>query len=203
MKKRLRDVLLVTVIVIAAAALLWQTLRQRQQQGTATTPAVSPAAQETPVVTRDLPKVLAGGPLKSAEEAAEKTTEHAAKGTLPELQVATVTYQASTLRDPFVNLLEEEQVTAAVSDVILPPLAVQGLVWGDDQRAIINDQVYRQGDVIEGAEILEISREGVSLWYQGRLFRLQPSGLDGRTPQPVLLSGERRPTNGLEKERGP
>lgn len=55
----------------------------------------------------------------------------------------------------------------------LPPMTVQGVVWGTDRSsAIINDQVVKEGDVISGAKITEISSKGVNLFYEGNEFLL-------------------------------
>lgn len=46
-------------------------------------------------------------------------------------------------------------------------LDVTGIVWGTDKpKAIINDEVLGIGDLVEGAEILNISKEGILLKYK-------------------------------------
>ena len=59
-----------------------------------------------------------------------------------------------------------------------PPvsLTVQGLVWGGAvPQAIINNKVVNMGDVIEGAEVIEISKNGVILLYKNRRYTLSLS----------------------------
>lgn len=56
------------------------------------------------------------------------------------------------------------------------PLIVQGLAWGEAKpQAIINNKVFTIGDVIEGAEVIEISKEGVTLLYKNRRYTLPSS----------------------------
>lgn len=88
-------------------------------------------------------------------------------------------YTAHTLRDPLQNLLPDES-----KPVVQPPtpqvpdrptgqplaqgapstLDIQGLIWGGPEpKAIINDEVYGVGDVIQGATITSIEQEGITM----------------------------------------
>jgi hypothetical protein len=50
---------------------------------------------------------------------------------------------------------------------------VQGVIWGGIMpQAIINNKIVNIGDVIEGAEVIEISKKGVTLLYKKRKYTL-------------------------------
>jgi hypothetical protein len=87
------------------------------------------------------------------------------------------------VRDPFVSLLPAKRdVVRTVSTgktelqpTALPTLSVQGLIWGSNKpQAIINNKVFNIGDQIEGAKIIEISKDGVKLSYQDKIFLAVP-----------------------------
>lgn len=87
-------------------------------------------------------------------------------------------YKAEGLRDPFEGALKEpapvkeEQLPQPVSQTP-PPLSVQGIIWGGNfPLAIINNKVVKVGDTLEGAEILNISKEGVTIKFTGNTFNL-------------------------------
>ena len=55
----------------------------------------------------------------------------------------------------------------------MPALTVSGIAWGGSYpRAIINGKIVKIGDTIEGAEILEIKKEGVVVSYKGQEFTI-------------------------------
>ena len=92
-----------------------------------------------------------------------------------------VEYTSQGLRDPFQSPFEffeplEEPKEKAPVVGGLPHLEVQGMVWGSKvPQAIINNTVVRVGEVIEGAEILVIRKEGVYVLYGGRQHILRPT----------------------------
>lgn len=56
-------------------------------------------------------------------------------------------------------------------EIVLPTFTVTGIVWGrESPRAIIDHQVYKTGDTIKGAEILEITEKGIRMIYEGKEF---------------------------------
>lgn len=56
-------------------------------------------------------------------------------------------------------------------EIILPTFTVTGVVWGKESpRAIIDHQVYKIGDIIKGAKILEITQKGILMIYEGKEF---------------------------------
>lgn len=53
-------------------------------------------------------------------------------------------------------------------------LDVTGIVWGTDKpKAIINDEVLGVGALVEGAEILNISKEGILLKYKDEEYLIK------------------------------
>ena len=89
-----------------------------------------------------------------------------------------VRYTSQDLRDPFQSPFEMGESPTEGPAVGLPQLTVQGMVWGSKMpQAIINNTVVKVGEVIEGAEILDIRKEGVYVLYQGRQYILRPATL--------------------------
>ena len=69
------------------------------------------------------------------------------------------------------ELQEEQEETIPAEPIILPTFAVSGIVWGQaSPRAIIDGEVYRIGDTIKGALILNIDNNGVYMTYRGQKF---------------------------------
>lgn len=96
-----------------------------------------------------------------------------------------VEYKSGKLRDPFQPVVtsEEKKVTPDKKVDLKQPrfdfgkLKVQGIIWGGRiPQAIINDQVLTVGDTIEGAEILNIDKKGITLSSNGALNNLTVSG---------------------------
>lgn len=92
-----------------------------------------------------------------------------------------VRYTSQALRDPFQNpfeiytFVEEEQIEPSVVGSTLGHLRVQGIVWGTDMpQAIVNNTVVKVGEVIGGAEIVDIRKEGVYVLYKGGQYILRP-----------------------------
>lgn len=94
--------------------------------------------------------------------------------------LAEAKYQAKGKRDPFVPLLTpegqrihppglDEEVAAGISGLVL-----QGIVFDEKAEcyAIINGQVLRPHDRIEGMEILKIEPTVVTILAQGQHHRL-------------------------------
>ena len=66
-----------------------------------------------------------------------------------------------------------------------PSLQLQGLVWGGKPKALINRKLLFVGDAIEGAKVLSITKEIVTMSYNGQEFQLKlPNrGNDGMQPR--------------------
>jgi hypothetical protein len=96
------------------------------------------------------------------EAAAQPDTEYTAKGK----------------RDPFVDLLPKDlppgALPVAEDENLEPPeMKIQGIFWGGKfSQAIINDKVYKAGDVLENATIVRIEKEGVTIRLGSREFRV-------------------------------
>ncbi len=122
-------------------------------------------------------------------------------------QPAVARYTADTVRDPMTSLLptrmRPEQSTGARSTVVPsvvsspapspqpPALAIQGLIWGGPRpQALINGELFDIGETVQGARIVAISRDGITVDVQGSTFVLQPK----KSSQP--LSRTLRPGGG-------
>jgi hypothetical protein len=100
-----------------------------------------------------------------------------------------IEYSSGDLRDPFNDLFylekEKEKQSVQVPQESIPDepmfslenFKVQGVIWGGKfPQAIINNKVLKVGDLIEGAEIVSIEKEGITLNFSGRLANLVVSG---------------------------
>lgn len=111
----------------------------------------------------------------------------------------TVRYTASELRNPLKSLLPQDEKatppvasqgpqalpTSAGRPSALPRLVVEGVVWGGvEPKAIINHEVYGVGDVVEGAVVTSIQRDGVTLDVAGRTIRLTATRSQTSQPTP-------------------
>lgn len=95
-------------------------------------------------------------------------------------------YTASKLRDPFKNWLPRpeppppspDQPEAPVIEVarepVKPPeITVEGIVAGGPMpQAVIQKRVVRAGDMVSGARITKITKEGVEVMYEGVAFKI-------------------------------
>jgi len=55
---------------------------------------------------------------------------------------------------------------------------VQGVIWGGSlSQAIINNKVVTIGDDIEGAKIIYIDRQGITVIFEGKQYRLLSPGV--------------------------
>jgi len=85
-----------------------------------------------------------------------------------------IEYKAEGLKDPF----QEEEIEAPVPERkrALPSLTIQGIVWGGSfPQAIINNKVVRAGDTIEGVEITDINKNGVTVFFENQKYTLSVS----------------------------
>lgn len=102
-----------------------------------------------------------------------------------------VEYNAGGLRDPFQTPFIEEEAAALREPVVyegpiieplLPPLTVQGIIWGGKfSQAIINNKVVKAGDTIEGVRVISIDKVGIALFFEGKEYNL-PSPAAGVSP---------------------
>ncbi|MFA5144980.1 MAG: hypothetical protein WC723_03125 [Candidatus Omnitrophota bacterium] len=98
-----------------------------------------------------------------------------------------VEYKAQGLRDPFrspstggddsrqAKQSEKPVHPGGAVEQQLPSLVVQGLIWGGDfPQAIINNKVLKIGDVIGGARVTSIDKDGVSVYFAEKQYKLSP-----------------------------
>ena len=96
------------------------------------------------------------------------------------------TYTAEALRDPLLSFLPRPASELVNADgtpageeagppaVVFPLVTVQGVIWGGVRpQVIIEDHLYDVGDVVAGARIKEIGRDGVTLEMEGATTRVK------------------------------
>ncbi|MCM8795763.1 MAG: hypothetical protein NC928_03660 [Candidatus Omnitrophica bacterium] len=90
-------------------------------------------------------------------------------------------YTATDLRDPFKSYLvseesskvPQEELEERIVEQSLPSLIIEGIIWrGRFPQAIINHKVVKAEDEIEGVKILEISKDGIVVFYNNRRYKL-------------------------------
>jgi len=105
-------------------------------------------------------------------------------------------YSAQGLRDPLVPLVfleiekPEQQIIIPgdTSSESLSGLTVQGIIWGGRvAQAIINNSVVKVGDTVQGAQIIEINKDGIVVSYGNREFII---------PSPAITSYSQEPKGG-------
>jgi len=115
------------------------------------------------------------------ENSKENTKEGAMDGVLSR---PVVEYKSGQLRDPFRQLTVAKEKKAAGEKKVdlmqagsnLGNLEVQGIIWGGRfPQAIVNDRVLTVGDTIEGAKILSIDKNGITLSSGGGVDNLTVS----------------------------
>jgi hypothetical protein len=92
-------------------------------------------------------------------------------------------YTADDLRDPFKSYLATEPLPDAAplekpveAVAPSPSFTIQGIFWGANfPQAIVNDKIVKEGDVINDARILSITRESVKFLFANREFSVSPS----------------------------
>ncbi|MDD5255039.1 MAG: hypothetical protein PHR11_03185 [Candidatus Omnitrophica bacterium] len=87
------------------------------------------------------------------------------------LRPAQVEYRAEDLEDPFgAEVIEQpqEKKEEKVEVKQLPPMVIQGLIWGGAlPQAIVNEKVVKVGDIIEEARVVDIRKDGLIVSFQG------------------------------------
>ncbi len=64
-----------------------------------------------------------------------------------------------------------EEKTVAEEEVKPPPLQIQGTIWDSDlPQAIINNKVFKIGDTIDGVQIVEIKKSGITILFKNKTF---------------------------------
>lgn len=91
-----------------------------------------------------------------------------------------IEYKAQDFKDPFwppkkekEEEKEEEMPKEEAVAVPLPNLIIQGLVWGSGlPQVIINNEVLKIGDTIEGVRIIDIDKDGITVFFGNREYNL-------------------------------
>lgn len=90
-----------------------------------------------------------------------------------------VVYKGAGYESPFKTALPEKadnqegENLPPKEEISLPALTVKGVIWGGRfPQAILNDTVVREGDRIEEAKVLEISKDEIKLEFKGKVFIL-------------------------------
>jgi len=112
---------------------------------------------------------------KSAEKVVEKET-----AALPDAIVRPKQeYKAEGLRDPFQSPIADESIKAQgtqgskTKEIPTPALTIKGIIWGGNiNQAIINNELVKTGDTIQGARIVSIDKNGVTVFFEGREHKL-------------------------------
>ncbi len=79
------------------------------------------------------------------------------------------------VRDPFIPLVvEEEGKPQVLKKTDEPAIKLQGIIWGEEniRTAVINGKVLRQGDEIDGNEVVTIEKDKVTLKKGDREYSL-------------------------------
>jgi hypothetical protein len=95
-----------------------------------------------------------------------------------------IEYKAENLTDPFQEEkieIEKEPQTEEVKP--LPPLTIQGIIWGGAfPQAIINNKVVKIGDTIGEVRIIDISKNGISVLFGNHKYNLSvPSASEAQS----------------------
>ena len=90
-----------------------------------------------------------------------------------------ISYTAEKFRDPFTNPVRAEILNSHegsdpnVPEIPLPPMQVQGIFWGGKfPQAIINDKIVKVGETIEGAQVVAIEKDLVTVFFGDKKFDL-------------------------------
>lgn len=103
-------------------------------------------------------------------------------------------FKDENVRDPFVSQLPKKEkvevkpveVRGQEINVSPPSFSVQGLVWGSLRpQAIIDNKIFNLGDEVSGAKIIDISREGVKVVYQSKIFVISPQTFAGASKKSI------------------
>ncbi|MFH0790434.1 MAG: hypothetical protein V2A64_02275 [Candidatus Omnitrophota bacterium] len=91
-----------------------------------------------------------------------------------------VEYKAEVLKDPFRGFRKkgtDKKINPVYDSKApvkpLPALTVQGIVWGGQTaQAIINNKVVKVGDTIENVEIIDITKNGIDVFFEDQEYNL-------------------------------
>lgn len=103
----------------------------------------------------------------------------------------TLRYDSSSERDPFRGKKDEGQSFQQSGPDIQPPtLLIQGIVWGGSfPQAIINNRVVKVGDIIDGARIIDIDKNGITIFFEGQQFNIPSPAISEYGPKQKFEGG--------------
>ncbi|MDD4982039.1 MAG: hypothetical protein PHS12_04705 [Candidatus Omnitrophica bacterium] len=110
------------------------------------------------------------------------------KGTGRIIERPRIEYKARGLRNPFQQPIsstedkpEKTEEPIVAEPVSLPVLNVQGVIWqGNPKQAIINNKVMKVGDSLDNIDVIDISKEGVTVLYAGVQHHISTSPATGQ-----------------------
>ena len=200
---------LVIVLLVIFAVVLLNSLKTLRGSGKSTTQASNPIT----AVQQSIPNVV-----RQFREQIEEVTHQAQapQGDAADHPAsAPVQYTASHLRDPLLSLLPKADLTEQGKPVKIdrtapppppaqpPAVTVQGMVWGGPRpQALIDGELYEVGEAVQGARIVAIDRNGVTVEVEGMTFRLMtasvaaPGSVRRQGPHPGGWAGRGLQTGG-------
>lgn len=106
---------------------------------------------------------------------------HSQEGDLPRVE-----YGAEGMRNPFksyiVKSVQPQGAPVEAQPVVMgpfPTFAIQGVFWGAKfPQAIINDRIVKEGDVIDDAKILRITKDQITFLFANREVSVSTSAPD-------------------------
>ena len=176
-RTQIQQIIVITLLLVFG--FIWINTRKGPASAPIVTTAPAPEAGPRAAPSRPLIPGLKEGPASEADLARDLFQ-------IPKrlLQKIRDRRKAAEKPPPKQGPVVEAPVVAPSID--LSTLNLQGIFWGTDRpQAIINRRILSVGDTIEGAEISTISKEGVTLTFNGQTMELKPKGV-------------RHPDNGAE-----
>lgn len=102
-----------------------------------------------------------------------------------EIDIPSAEYTAEGTRNPFKSYIvkpsqpEPEVEAQPVVMKAFPSFSIQGVFWGGRfPQAIINDKIVKEGDLIDEAKVLRITRDHIKFLFANREFSVSPSSLE-------------------------
>ena len=120
-------------------------------------------------------------------------TEEKPEAGAPKIKVAGK-YTSEKLRDPFEPYVKKKEPMLTPQQLVKedftpPALKIQGISWGGRYpQAIVNDKVVKVGDLINGAQVVEIRHDGIVFSFKNRQFGMMSPAL---TPETQKTSDKR------------
>ena len=100
---------------------------------------------------------------------------------VPQVVRPVVRYTQSDKKDPFRGYRKKLRTASDLGPVkeIQPPvMTIQGLIWGTTTpQAIIDGKIVKIGDVVSDAHIVDITKQGVEIMFEGRRFNVPAPAL--------------------------